>query len=134
MTPRPMEVTIPDHLFAQLPFFDVVDTDESVVVDLENRADLVNIRGALQGGLVATLIDVAGGRLAIKYTGEGAGASTADMTIHFLAPIMAGPARATASLVRAGKRTIVVAVDVTDVGKDRLAARATLSFAVLTPR
>ncbi|AEV76632.1 hypothetical protein MycrhN_6172 [Mycolicibacterium rhodesiae NBB3] len=134
MTPRPMEVTIPDHLFAQLPFFDVVDTDDTVVVDLENRADLVNIRGALQGGLVATLIDVAGGRLAIKYTGEGAGASTADMTIHFLAPIMEGPARATATLVRAGKRTIVVAVDVTDVGGDRLAARATLSFAVLTPR
>jgi uncharacterized protein (TIGR00369 family) len=129
-----MEVTSPDHLFAQLPFFDVVDTDDTVVVDLENRADLVNIRGALQGGLVATLIDVAGGRLAIKYTGEGAGASTADMTIHFLAPIMEGPARATATLVRAGKRTIVVAVDVTDVGGDRLAARATLSFAVLTPR
>ncbi|WP_163690586.1 PaaI family thioesterase [Mycolicibacterium gadium] len=129
-----MQVTIPDHLFAQLPFFDVIDSDDTVVVDLENRADLVNIRGALQGGLVATLIDVAGGRLAIKYTGEGAGASTADMTIHFLAPIMEGPARATATLVRAGKRTIVVAVDVTDVGADRLAARATLSFAVLTPR
>ncbi|MDV3134599.1 MULTISPECIES: PaaI family thioesterase [Mycobacterium] len=129
-----MQVTIPDHLFAQLPFFDVVDSDDTVVVDLENRADLVNIRGALQGGLVATLIDVAGGRLAIKYTGEGAGASTADMTIHFLAPIVEGPARATATLVRAGRRTIVVAVDVTDVGEDRLAARATLSFAVLTPR
>jgi uncharacterized protein (TIGR00369 family) len=129
-----MEVTIPEHLFAQLPFFDVVDSDDTVVVDLENRADLVNIRGALQGGLVATLIDVAAGRLAIKYTGEGAGASTADMTIHFLAPIMEGPARATATLVRAGKRTIVVAVDVMDVGGDRLAARATLSFAVLTPR
>ena len=56
------------------------------------------------------------------------------MTIHFLAPIMKGPARATATLVRACKRTIVVAVDVTDVGGDRLAARATLSFAVLTPR
>jgi len=129
-----MEVTIPDHLFAQLPFFDVVESDDTVVVDLENRADLVNIRGALQGGLVATLIDVAGGRLAIKYTGEGAGASTADMTIHFLAPIVEGPARATATLVRAGKRTIVIAVDVTDVGGERLAARATLSFAVLTPR
>jgi len=28
----------------------------------------------------------------------------------------------------------VTAVDVTDVGRDRLAARATLSFAVLDPR
>lgn len=129
-----MNVTIPDHLFAQLPFYDVVDTDDSVVVDLHNRPDLVNIRGALQGGLVATLIDVAGGRLAVKYAGGGAGAGTADMTIHFLAPIVDGPARATATLVRAGKRMIVVGVDVSDVGRNRLAARATLSFAILEPR
>ena len=132
--PRPMNVTIPGHLFAQLPFFDVVDTDETVIVDLHNRPDLVNVRGALQGGLVATLIDVAAGRLAIRHADQGEGASTADMTIHYLAPIVEGPARATARLVRAGRRTVVVAVDVTDVGRDRPAARATLSFAVLSPR
>lgn len=134
MTPRPMAVTIPDHLFAQLPFFDVVDSDDVVIVDLHNQPDLVNVRGALQGGLVATLIDVAAGRLAIRYTNGGAGAGTADMSIHFLAPIVEGPARATATLVRVGKRLIVVAVDVVDVARDRLAARATLSFAVLAPR
>lgn len=129
-----MSVTVPGHLFAQLPFYDVVDTDESVVVDLHNRPDLRNLRGALQGGLVATLIDVAAGRLAVKYAGDGDGAGTADMSIHFLAPIVEGPARATATLVRAGKRIIVVGVDVFDVGRDRLAARATLSFAILARR
>jgi uncharacterized protein (TIGR00369 family) len=129
-----MEVTIPGHLFGQLPFYDVIDTDDAVIVDLHNRPDLVNNQGALQGGLVATLIDVAGGRLAIKYAGAGSGAGTADMSIHFLAPIVDGPARATATLVRAGKRMIVVGVDVSDVGRDRLAARATLSFAILAPR
>ncbi len=132
--PHPMEVTIPGHLFGQLPFFDVLDTDETVIVDLHNRADLQNIRGALQGGLVATLIDIAAGRLAIKHAAEADGASTADISIHFVAPIIDGPARATATLVRAGKRIIVVGVDVTDVGRDRLAARATLSFAVLSRR
>lgn len=129
-----MGVTIPGHLFGQLPFYDVVDTDDTVIVDLHNRPDLVNNRGALQGGLVATLIDVAGGRLAVKYAGEGSGAGTADMSIHFLAPIVDGPARATATLVRAGKRMIVVGVDVSDIGRNRLAARATLSFAILAPR
>ena len=129
-----MQVTIPGHLFGQLPFYDVVDADAAVVVDLHNRDDLVNIRGALQGGLVATLIDVAAGRLAVKYANTEAGAGTADMSIHFLAPIIEGPARATATLVRAGKRLIVVAVDVVDVARDRLAARATLSFAVTAPR
>lgn len=129
-----MEVTIPGHLFGTLPLYDVMDSDDTVIVDLHNRADLVNIRGALQGGLVATLIDVAAGRLAVKHADHDAGASTADMTIHFLAPIVAGPARATATLVRAGRRLIVVAVDVVDVATERLAARATLSFAVLEPR
>ena len=56
------------------------------------------------------------------------------MTIHYLAPIMEGPARATATLVRAGRRSIVVAVDVVDVAADRHAARATVSFAVLNAR
>lgn len=129
-----MSVTVPGHLFAQLPFYDVVDTDESVVVDLHNRPDLRNLRGALQGGLVATLIDVAAGRLAVKHAGDGDGAGTADMSIHFLAPIVEGPARAAATLVRVGKRMIVVGVDVFDVGRDRLAARATLSFAILARR
>ncbi len=134
VTPQPMQVTIPGHLFGRLPFYDVVDSDEAVVMDLHNREDLVNIRGAMQGGLVATLIDVAAGRLAIKHTNAEAGAGTADMSIHYLAPIVEGPARATASLVRAGKRLIVVAVDVVDVARDRLAARATLSFAVMESR
>ena len=54
--------------------------------------------------------------------------------IHYLAPVIDGPARAEATVVRAGKRLIVTAVDLTDVGRNRLAARATLSFAVLDRR
>jgi uncharacterized protein (TIGR00369 family) len=126
-----MEVTIPGHLFASMPFYDVVDEADSVVVDLHNREDLVNVRGALQGGLVATLIDIAGGRLAQRAAGDDRAVSTADMTIHYLAPIVAGPARAVATVVRAGRRLIIVAVDVIDVGADRQAARATVTFATL---
>lgn len=129
-----MQVTIPGHLFGQLPFFDVLETHDTVIVDLHNRPDVANIRGALQGGLVATLIDVAAGRLAFALADAGHGVSTADMTIHYLAPIMTGPARAVASLVRKGRTSVVVGVDVVDVGGERLAARATVSFAVLFPR
>jgi uncharacterized protein (TIGR00369 family) len=132
--PQRMQVTIRGHLFGELPFYDVVDTDETVIVDLHNRPHIANMRGAMQGGLVATLIDVAGGRLALNAAPDGHGVTTADMSIHYLAPILTGPARATATLVRVGRRMIVVAVNVTDVGGARLAARATLSFAVLAPR
>ncbi|MGE0216706.1 MAG: hypothetical protein AB7F42_31345 [Mycolicibacterium sp.] len=62
-----MQVT-PGHLFAQLEFRDIEDSDDRTVVELANRPDLTNRRGALQGGLVATLIDVAAGRLAARAT------------------------------------------------------------------
>lgn len=125
-----MEVT-PGHLFAQLNFRDIEESDDRMVIELDNRPDLTNRRGALQGGLVATLIDVAAGRLADRRVGPGRDVTTADMTVHFLAPVLEGPARAEATVVRAGRRLSVIAVDVVDVARDRLAARATLSFAVL---
>lgn len=125
-----MEVD-PNHLFAQLGFSDVEESADRLVIDLPVRPDLSNRRGALQGGLVATLIDVAAGRLADTRVGPGRDVTTADLTIHYLSPVLEGPARATATVVRAGRRLSVIAVDVTDVGRDRLAARATVSFAVL---
>lgn len=128
-----MQVT-PGHLFAQMNFRDVEVSDERLVIELDNQPNLVNRRGALQGGLVATLIDIAAGRLADRHIGTGQDVTTADMTIHFLAPVLEGPARAEATMVRAGRRLQVIAVDVFDVARDRLAARATLSFAVLDPR
>ncbi len=122
------------HLLGQLGMRDVVETDERLIIEMDNRPDLTNIRGALQGGLVATLIDIAAGRLAERHVRAGQSVTTADMNVHYLAPVVVGPARAEATIVRAGKRLIVTAVDVTDVGRDRLAARSTLTFAVLDPR
>jgi uncharacterized protein (TIGR00369 family) len=128
-----MEVT-PGHLLGQLGMRDVLVTDERLIIEMDNRPDLTNIRGALQGGLVATLIDIAAGRLAERHVRADQGVTTADMNVHFLAPVVVGPARAEATIVRAGKRLIVTAVEIIDVGRDRLAARSTLTFAVLDPR
>ncbi len=83
---------------------------------------------------MATLIDIAAGVLAGKQVGPDQDVTTADLNIHYLTPVVAGPARAEATIVRTGKRIIVTAVDVFDVGANRLAARATLSFAVLDRR
>ena len=121
------------HLLRLLDYREVESTPERLVLEMDNRADLCNVRGALQGGLVATLIDIAAGMLAGSASGAGYDVTTADLNIHYLAPIM-GPARAEATIVRAGKRLIVTAVDVYDTGRSRLAARATLTFAVLEPR
>ena len=122
------------HLLSRLGMRDVEETSDRLVIEMDNRPDFANIRGALQGGLVATLIDIAAGRLAGTVVGPDQDVTTADMNVHYLAPIMQGPARAEATIVRAGRRLIVLSVDVTDAGRDRLAARATLTFAVLEPR
>lgn len=113
---------------------DVEESAERMVIEMDNRPDLANIRGALQGGLVATLIDIAAGRLAGNVVEPHQDVTTADMNVHYLAPIIEGPARAVATVVRAGRRIVVTSVDVVDVGRDRLATRATLSFAVLDRR
>jgi uncharacterized protein (TIGR00369 family) len=127
-----------DHLLKRLGMRDVEDANGDgqarLVIEMDNRPDLVNVRGAIQGGLVATLIDIAAGRLAGTVSGAGNDVTTADMNVHFLAPIIEGPARAEATVVRAGRRLIVTSVDVFDAGRDRLAARATLTFAVLERR
>jgi uncharacterized protein (TIGR00369 family) len=123
-----------EHLLKRLGMRDVKDTDDQLIIEMDNRPDLTNVRGALQGGLVATLIDIAAGRLAGNVAGPERDVTTADMNVHFLAPIVEGPARAEASIVRAGRRLIVTSVDVFDAGRERLAARATLTFAVLERR
>ncbi len=129
-----MPVTESIHLLHQLNYRTVVETDARVVMEMDNRPDLVNVRGAIQGGLLATLIDIAAGILAGRHVGADQDVTTADLHINYLAPVVVGPARAEATIVRAGRRLIVTAVDVTDVGRDRLACRATLSFAVLDRR
>ncbi|CRZ15015.1 PaaI family thioesterase [Mycolicibacterium neworleansense] len=121
------------HVLELLDYREVESTADRLVLEMDNRPDLANVRGALQGGLVATLIDIAAGMLAGNASGVGYDVTTADLNIHFLAPIM-GTARAEAKVVRAGRRLIVTSVDVTDVTRGRLAARATLTFAVLEPR
>ena len=121
------------HLLHMLDYREVESGADRLVLEMDNRPDLANVRGALQGGLVATLIDIAAGMLAGSASGAGHAVTTADLNIHFLAPIM-GTARAEATIVRTGRRLIVTAVDVFDSSRDRLAARATLTFAVLEPR
>ena len=115
------------HLLNRMGMRDVVENDECLIIEMDNRPDLTNIRGGLQGGLVATLIDIAAGRLAGRRVGPAQDVTTADMNVHLLAPIVEGPARAVATVVRAGKRMSPMLAA-------HNAARATLSFAVLDRR
>ena len=125
------------HLFEQLGTRDMPSPDGHLVIEMDVRPEVANVRGALQGGLIAVLIDVCAGRLAYDSCDHENGYSTAtsDMNIHFLSPVAVGPARADAWIVRQGKSNFVLQVEVTDVGReDKLAAVSTIAFTVLPPR
>jgi uncharacterized protein (TIGR00369 family) len=94
---------------------------------------VVNTSGALQGGLIATLIDVAGGHFGVQHLQEGTTMTTADMNIRYLRPIRQGMAYAVPRMLRNGRRAMVMQVDVlSDAdGEERLLASATVNFAVI---
>jgi uncharacterized protein (TIGR00369 family) len=123
-----------DHLFGELSMRDVAAGDGYLTIEMPVGRRISNSRGALQGGLLAALADVAAGRLAMDGVEAGHSTATSDITVHFLAPIVEGPARAQARVLRRGSRAVVIHVDIHDVATDRLAAVSTVAFVVLGPR
>ncbi len=119
------------ELFAQMGMRETLSGDDEHVLEMPVRPQVVNTAGALQGGLIATLADIAGGSLSLRYLAPGTGLTTADLFIRYLRPITEGSARAVARILRAGRRNIVAHVDVFRSVDGDLAATATVNFAVV---
>jgi uncharacterized protein (TIGR00369 family) len=94
---------------------------------------VVNTSGALQGGLIATLVDVAGGHFGVEHLREGTTMTTADLVIRYLRPIREGSAFAVPRMLRSGRRAMVMQIDVygDGDGDEALLATATVNFAVI---
>jgi uncharacterized protein (TIGR00369 family) len=94
---------------------------------------VVNTSGALQGGLIATLVDVAGGQFGLDHLQDGTTMTTADLFIRYLRPIRQGSASAVPRMLRNGRRAMVMQVDVygDGAGEEELLATATVNFAVI---
>jgi uncharacterized protein (TIGR00369 family) len=94
---------------------------------------VVNTSGALQGGLIATLVDVAGGQFGLEYLQPGTTMTTSDLFVRYLRPVRQGSAFAVPRMLRSGRRAMVMQVDVYGDGDDdeELLATATVNFAVI---
>ena len=80
----------------------------------EIRPELCNPWGAVHGGMSATIMDVAGGIAAIYATGEARPMVTQSAEIHYLRPLTGTGMVAEGSVVKAGKSTCLVRVELYD--------------------
>ena len=121
----------PRHLLTSLLMRRVDDPVSGPSLEMDLRDEVVNPHGSLHGGLMGVLIECGAAGCAVRAAGsENIVAS--DMEIRFLSAVKVGPARVLSTVLRRGRRAVVVRSDVIDVGDDRnLVASATLSYAVL---
>ncbi len=117
-------------LAAHLGFEGVEGGKEAVVLRGVWAAEHCTAAGALHGGYLMTLADAAAATLAFLNLPRGATTATIEAKTNFLAAVRDGFVTARAELVHAGRRTIVVQVDVTD-DAGRLVTRTLQTQAVI---
>lgn len=121
------------HVLSGLRMHEVDVEGTDLAVELELDETVTNPTGALQGGLVATLADIVGGRMAMVGLDEDCIVVTSDLTVHYLGPVQRGPAHAVGHVLRRGRRAVVTRVDIYDGRNGPLAAACQLAFTVVRP-
>lgn len=108
----------PDHVELDMPFLPTNVTHGSIV----------------HGGVIATLIDIAGAAAAASGASadEVKGGATSSLSIQYLAPAQGSALRAVATVVRRGRRQVVTDVSVYAEAPDEgaLVAKALMSSAM----
>jgi len=118
-----------DHVpFAKLLGIEVESVEPGhAVLSMKMRDDLMRNGGIAHGGAVATLIDSAMAIAIMSTLGENEQTVTVDLTIHYLRPLSEGIVRASARIVRAGRRVITVSAELFD-SQEKLAATAISTY------
>src|SRR6266705_258147 len=101
-----------------------VETGEATI-HLEVRDELKQNQGVVHGGVVASIIDTASAFAVATRLEPGERVTTTDLTIHYLRPIIEGEMRASARVMRAGRRLFVISVDVCSDNQALLATAVT---------
>ena len=92
---------------------------------------LMRHEGIMHGGAVASLADTAAAFAVLTLLEPGQSTATVDFTIHYLRPVATGDQlRAHARVLRAGRRLLTVAVDVTN-QRDELTATVLTTYTKL---
>ena len=124
------------HMFKGVPIarflgMSLSYTDEgNAVVDLPYNPNLDHALGGVHGGVYATMLDTAGWFTAAATHDVSCWMATAEMSVHFLAPVERTSLRAVGRLLKRGRRQDVAEMNLYD-GEGRLVGHATGTFIIL---
>ena len=90
---------------------DEIDIGKAVM-SLPMTEKLRQPHGLLHGGATASLIDTTTAFAVVSVLADGEKASTVDLTVHYLRPVINEKTICTAKIVKAGKRLLTVTADV----------------------
>lgn len=78
------------------------------------KEELKRNHGIVHGGAITSLVDSAMAFASLSLIESGQRTTTVDLTINFLRPLRSGKATATARVIKAGRRIIVLSAEVFD--------------------
>ena len=112
---RQIRKTIDGVHFAQLLGIELDDIGPgTATLGLNIRKQLTQNHGVVHGGAIASLIDTATAFAIISLLSRGERVTTVDLTVSYLRPLTEGRMTATARVLRAGQRLLVVSAEVFD--------------------
>jgi len=107
------------------------DRDDAHVVEMEIVDGVRGPTGSVHGGTIASLVDRAAAYAAVRAADRAV--VTSSVALSYLDAATVGPVRASAVVVRSGKRQGVVEVHVHDAGRsDLLVATALLTLSYVS--
>ena len=117
--------------FARVPFVHLLGIKlgeaerGAATLYLDARDELGRMEGIMHGGVIASLIDTAAAFAVITLLEPLQTTATADLTVHYLRPVLGGQIRAHARVLRAGRGLVSVAVEVRSDGEELIATALT---------
>jgi len=121
-------MTLDNVPFAKLLGIEVEAVEPGhAVLTMPIRSELKQNHGVAHGGSIAAVIDSAMALAIMPMLAENERTTTVDLTIHYLRPLTQGTARASARVVRAGRRVITVSAELFD-DQGKLAATAISTY------
>ncbi len=124
---------IAHEIFKTIPYLNLIGMElvdvnpGEAIVRLKMRDDLRQPHGLLHGGATASLVDTAMAFALVTVLDEEEKASTIDLTIHYLRPVINETVICTAKVVKAGKRISTLSAEVVN-EEGKLVATALSSY------